>query len=248
MALYRRDTQMYKTFVKALTFTGLLLGLSAASPEAAASEWHNLEAIQKVAEDFVSSQLETTAYAEVSVVANKLDPRLRLAHCEQPLTPFSTTSGIRAGRTTVGVRCEGLSPWTLYVALQINATVSVVTLKGPLPRGSVVTAEDLQLSNKPVATLPAQYLTDLKDVLGKELTRNLGADTVIAPAMLKAQPAVSKGQEVVILASSPNFQVKMAGTAMQNGAKGERIAVKNNNSGRTVQAVILDNHTVRVQF
>jgi flagella basal body P-ring formation protein FlgA len=240
---------MFANYVKALTSRVLIAGLLAGPLLAAATaERQKLEEIQSTVEQFALAQLDKAAYAEVSVGASKLDPRLNLQQCDQPLQAFTTNSGIRAGRTTVGVRCEGTVPWTLYVPVQINATVSVVTLRSALARGAVVTQQDLALSNKPFATLPVVYLTDLQDALGKELTRNLSADTVLAPAMLKVQPVVTKGQEVVITASSSGFEVKMAGTAMQNGARGERIAVKNNNSGRTIQAVIVDNHTVQVQF
>jgi flagellar basal body P-ring formation protein FlgA len=235
--------------VKALTAKALAtLLLAAQLPVASADELQNIADIAAVAEEFALSQLANAVYTDISVDAGTLDPRLRMQQCDQQLEAFSTNSGVRAGRTTVGVRCVGTRSWTLYVPLQINASVNVVTLRSPLQRGAVLSEQDLVVITKPFATLPPQYVSDLNDVLGKELTRNLGADTVLAPQMLKEHPVISKGQEVVILASSPNFEVKMAGTALQNGAPGERINVKNNNSGRTVQAIIVNNNTVRVQL
>lgn len=240
---------MHAGNVKALTsrtLAALLFGVFL--PFATAEELQNLTDIASTAEQFALSQLDTHSYTEVSVEAAPLDPRSRMQQCDQTLEAFSTNSGIRAGRSTVGVRCSGTHSWTVYVPLQIRASVNVVTLTAPQQRGTVLAEADLKVVSKPFATLPAQYATDLKDVLGKELTRNLGADTVIAPSMLKAHPVVSKGQEVVIMASSANFEVRMSGTALQNGAQGQRITVKNNNSGRTIQAVIVDGNTVQVQL
>lgn len=235
--------------VKALTSSALAaLVLAAQSPAASAEELQNIADIAAAAEEFALSQLTNAVYTDISVDAGTLDPRLRMQQCDQTLEAFSTNSGIRAGRTTVGVRCLGTRSWTLYVPLQISASVNVVTLRAPLQRGAVLSEGDLAVIAKSFATLPPQYITDLNDVLGKELTRNLGADTVVAPQMLKEHPVISKGQEVVIIAGSSNFEVKMAGTALQNGAPGERINVKNNNSGRTVQAIIVNDNTVRVQL
>jgi flagella basal body P-ring formation protein FlgA len=65
---------------------------------------------------------------------------------------------------------------------------------------------------------------------------------------VQARDLIAKGQDVTILATGANIQVRMAGVALQKGQQGERIDVQNSSSGRTVQAVILDGGTVQIQL
>jgi len=182
------------------------------------------------------------------VKAGNLDARLRLKLCDIPLETFSNDNNLRAGRTTIGVRCAGNSPWQLYVPVTITADTNIVVIDGPLPRGTVLSAAHLRLEPRPLSALPPQYLTSTDHALGRELTRAVNGATVASPNMLQARDLVAKGQDVTILATGVNIQVRMAGVALQKGQQGERIDVKNSSSGKTVQAVILDGATVQVQL
>ena len=228
---------------------GLLLSLVPALP-AAANGLQPLDTIQRVAETHARRLLTGEDLASVDVRAGALDTRLRLRECEQALEAFSNqdASQMRGGRATIGVRCNGASPWTLYVPVSISAQATVVRLREPLQRGTILNESHLELVSAPVTGLPQHYMGRLDQVVGQELLRNVGPGTIATLHLLKARSLISKGQEVVILARGGRVEVKMAGVALQNGQQGERINVQNSASGRTVEAVIVNESTVRVQM
>ena len=204
--------------------------------------------ISSTAEQFALAALDSSAYTDLEVKAQALDPRLRLKQCDIPLQASSNNAALRAGRTTISVRCDGASPWSLYVPVNINASVAVVVIEGPVTRGTLLTADNLKTINVPVAQLPPNYLSNINEVSGRELARAVNGDTYATVAMLKQKNMIQKGQEVIILAQSANFQVRMSGTALENGQNGERITVKNNNSGRTVEGTVVAKNVIAVSL
>lgn len=208
----------------------------------------SLASIMRAAESHALTLLDDHVYENIAVTATGLDERLRLRQCELPLEGFSSASALRGGRVTVGVRCSGTSPWTLYVPVKISAEVAVVQLRGPLARGTILGENNLELVQQPMTALPQNYLVSTDQAVGRELTRAVRDNAIATLNMLRIRELVSKGQEVVILAKGGKVEVRMAGTALEKGQQGQRINVRNANSGRTVEAEIVNENTVRVQF
>lgn len=226
----------------ALPFT-LLLSAALASDAV-----QNLAAVADAAEQYALEQINHKAMklSRLSARANAIDPRLRLSPCELPLEAFSMTPGAGTGRTTVGVRCAGSRPWTLYVPVQVDAVVSVYTAARALGRGEVPVAGDLGIREISMTALPAGYITSPDDLRNKELARGIREGDILTPNMFRDAEVVRRGQQVIIYAISPGIEVKMAGVAMENGVLGELISVRNLNSGRTIQATVRDTETVMV--
>lgn len=225
------------------------IGLAAPLPLPAQDvETQPLAEIAALAEGHARSLLAGQELAGAEVKASALDSRLRLKLCDAPLETSSNDNNLRGGRLTVGVRCAGTSPWLLYVPVAITARIPIVIIDGPLPRGTLLNAANLRLEERPLTALPPQYVSSTEQLLGRELTRAVTGATVATPNMVQARDLVQKGQDVMILATGANIQVRMAGVALQKGQQGERIDVKNASSGKTLQAVILDAATVEVQL
>jgi flagella basal body P-ring formation protein FlgA len=209
----------------------------------------DIENVKQVAENHARELLRGEGYADIEVKAGAMDARLRLKACEVPLAAFSNNnSGVRGGRTTVGVRCTGSSPWTLYVPVTVVAQTTVVLVQGPLPRGTLLNDSHVRLVARPLTELPHNALAKVEQVVGRELVRAIDNDTLASANLLKTRELVAKGQEVIILAQGANLEVRMAGVALEKGQIGDRIAVRNTNSGRTVEGLILNETTVRVQL
>jgi len=239
---------MNKRHVNALT---LVLALSAASVYCRcvqAEEIQSLQEIQSTAETWALGQMQERQYADLQVVATTLDSRLRLKACDRPLEAFGTMAGEHSGRLTVGIRCSSATPWTLYVPVQVRASVAVISVANTLPKDSILAASDLTVVNRTVQELPTSYISDMQAAVGMQLTRSVTANSLLTQTMLTQRLVINKGQEVTILADGQNFAVKMRGTALQNGTSGQRIGVKNTTSGRTVEAMIVDSGTVKVNF
>jgi flagella basal body P-ring formation protein FlgA len=169
---------------------------------------------------------------------NRLDPRLRLPLCDQDLTTSLESPAQPIGRVTLRVRCDGSSPWTVFVPGQVRLYREVVTANRPLKRDNVVTEMDVGLAERDIGLLNQGYLTSLQQALGKKLTRALLPDQVLAPVHVQQAEVIRKGDQVIISARSGGISVRMPGEALSDGALGKQISVRNQRSKRVVKARI----------
>lgn len=225
-----------------------LVPLSNAETLKAEIEFESAEAIQSVAEKYALEQLSEGSLQQVSAEASALDTRLRLKKCSEALQTFGNGGDMRSSRLTVGVRCTGESPWTLYVPVTVNALVPVVYTSKPLLRGEVVESANLEIRQEPLDRSPRNALQSLEQVIGMEVARAMPANTPLSLSNLRSPKLIRQGQEVIILAEGSGLAVRMAGNALKNGGKGEVIPVKNSSSGRVLEGRIVSESTVLVGF
>ncbi len=242
------------TLLTVRTFPTTLLGclsalaLLAGSPSIHAADIETLDTIRLHAQEHALAQVEDGKIRDATAIAGKLDARLQLKKCTSDLETFSTGSMNNVSRTTVGVRCTGLYPWTLYVPVTISGTVDVVFSSRAMTRGELLTAADLETRQVSLGKLPIGYLSDSAQLTNFELTRPVRAGTALTLNAVKSRKIVQQGQEVIIVAQTAGIQVRMTGEALKNGNFGDLIPVKNLKSGRTVEATILSDSTVSVNL
>lgn len=187
---------------------------------------------REVADYLQRSQIQARHQVEI----NRLDPRLRLALCDQPLTTKLESPAQPVGRATVRVSCEGSAPWSVFVPAQVHLFREVVVARRPLQRNSTLEAADVMLAERDVGLLNQGYLTSLDQALGNKLTRNTQPDQVLPPSHVSPAEIVRKGDQVVISAKNSTINVRMPGEALSDGALGSQIRVKNQRSGRVIRA------------
>ena len=170
--------------------------------------------------------------------AGKLDSRLHLVKCELPLETFLPSGGRTLGNTTVGVRCTQPKPWTLYVPMSVNIYKQVVVASDTLPRGTILNARQLKLAKRNLAKLPQGYYVDPVKLVGMKLKRNITSGFPLTPTMVAAPKLIKRGQQVTLISRTSAIRVVMPGKALENGAIGERIRVKNLSSKRVVEGVV----------
>ena len=246
--------RMHVTLLTVRTIPTTLLGclcalaLLTGSPLLHAAEIELLDTIRLRAQEHALTQIVDGDLQDARASAGQLDARLQLKKCSSRLETFSTGSMNKASRMTVGVRCTGLNPWTLYVPVTVSAMVDVVFSSRALTRGTLLTAEDLETRQISLDKLPIGYLSDSSRLANFELTRSIRAGTPLTLNAVRSRKIVRQGQEVIIVAQTSGIQVRMTGQALKNGDFGDLIPVKNLNSGRTVEATILSDSTVSVNL
>lgn len=187
-------------------------------------------------EDYLASS-QTEGRYEIQV--NPLDPRLRMPMCDKELTASLESPAKPLGRVTVKVRCEGTSPWTVFVPAQVRLFRDIVTTTRPLRRTGVVELEDVTLRERDISLINQGYLTSVDQAIGQKLTRPMVADQVVTLVHLEQAEVISKGDQVVITARSGTLSVRMPGEALSNGGMREQIRVKNLNSQRVIKAQVI---------
>ncbi len=198
-------------------------------------------------EQAVSDYLQRSNIAgRHEIEINRLDPRLRLPACTEPLTTTLESPAEPIGRVTLRVRCDGAAPWTVFVPGQVRLYREVVIVTRPLKRDNLVTDMDIMLAERDVGLLNQGYLTTQQQAIGKKLTRPLLPDQVLTPNHVQLAEAIRKGDSVVITARSGGISVRMPGEALSDGTVGKQISVRNQRSNRVVRARVVGPGQVEV--
>lgn len=184
-------------------------------------------------EDYLATS-QTPGRYEIQV--SQLDPRLRMPPCDKELTATLESPAQPLGRVTVKVRCDGASPWTVFVPAQVKLFREVVTTTRPLKRTGIINPEDVILRERDISQINQGYLTSVDQAIGQKLVRPMVADQLVTLVHLEQAEVVRKGDQVVISARSGTLNVKMPGEALSNGGMSEQIRVKNLNSQRVIKA------------
>ncbi len=228
---------------RARPWPALLLGLlTVSTASAAAAGFQSPADIRQAAVAAVQAAAGAGAEAE----AESPDPRLRLPRCDQPLTAALTTPGLRAGRMTAEVRCDGTRPWRLYLPVRLLATRPVVVATRALARDTVLAPADVRLAPADPRSTVGGALNDPALAVGQRLRRPAEAGQVLTTGLLDAPVLVRRGQQVTLEAAAGSLAVRMSGTARGDGALGQIIEVENASSGRLVQAVVRSAKSVEV--
>lgn len=210
-----------------------------------ADSFQSHESIRDAAHNHAKDNL--TGYSvPPTVTINRIDKRLRLAKCSQPLDTFSPPARRKLGRTTIGVRCSGIKPWSLYVSAMVSLNSDVIVAAHNLARGTILSATDLVLEKRDIARLRGKYFDNPTQAIGKRLKRNLQHGQVLDSIYIVTPNTVKKGNKVIILASSSKVQVRMPGKALSNGSTGELIKVQNIYSKKELEAIVISPGVVKV--
>lgn len=213
--------------------------------EPLSTQSHSHEAIRDTVRAYLASEYaDEDKLPEIEV--GKLDSRLRVRHCPEPLKTFLPAGGRRAGATTVGVRCDRGKRWTLYVPVKIRTYEEIVVAVRALPRRAIIGPSDVKLETREVHHARYGYLTQLDQALGQSLRRPIAAGKALRPEQIESQQLVRRGQRVTILARTGNLEVRLTGEALMSGAVGERIRIKNASSERIIEGVVQATGLVRV--
>lgn len=191
-----------------------------------------------------NSVTQLSGNAEIEILP--LDHRLRLNRCEESLETFSPPGANSSGKTTVGVRCSNPNPWTLYVSANIAINRPVVVALKDLNRGTVISAENIELTMRDTSSLLRGHFNALSEVIGKTLKRSVRRDQVITPSGLIVEKTIQRGQGITILSGNGNIQVRMKGKALRNGNPGDLIPVQNLASKKKLEARVVSAGIVRI--
>ncbi len=207
------------------------------------------ESLQRSVKKWVSEQQKTPADA-LELAA--LDTRLKVQGCLVPLaidTPFSNSENVR-------VRCSQpvwqiyvkvtnkLAPKSVIAAPRDNAPVKPVQRKvlvatSVLPRGTVLNETHVALADADTSSAGSPAYEAVADVMYSELIRDVRPGQPIRVQDVRPTILVKRGQTVLLsVGQSQGFQITARVEALQDGRMGEKIQLKNSESGKVLSGVV----------
>lgn len=116
-----------------------------------------------------------------------------------------------------------------------------------LPRGSIVMPEDTAMARLNVKALPKDASLDASRVLGLKVTQDVLAGDVFRSSALLVPPIVASGDKVSMVIRSGPLEATATGVALDAGARGDLIKVRNEASKKIIQAVVIEPGQVEVR-
>lgn len=210
----------------------LLLGTAAVSD--ASLEPGQLARIQQAVEQLLRQQTAGLP-GKVSFTLGAIDARLNLPACPAP--EAFVPAGVRLwGNASVGVRCGGGNPWTIYVPVSVKVLTGVVVAAHALAQGRALELSDMAVQEADLGQLTTSVVTEPRQALGRILTLGVAPGQPLRQDLLRAPPVVQQGQSVTLRAQGPGFQVRAEGKAVTNAAEGQ-VAQVRTPSGHTINGI-----------
>jgi flagellar basal body P-ring formation protein FlgA len=202
------------------------------------------ETVRKTALAFLQQQ-SVGLPGKVVITVSPVFPR-GLAECDS-LEPFMPPGARSWGRTTVGVRCVGAKPWTLYVAARVAVDVTYYVAGRQIEPGETLSVADLEPREADLASLPRTVVTDPSQATGALALLRISAGLPLRTDMLRSASSVMIGQTVKVIAVGTNFTISSEGSVLNNAAPGQQVRVRTP-EGQIITGVVKDANTVQIQI
>jgi len=211
----------------------------ALAPAAPAPEAGLAQQLQRLAGEAASAAgaaLGNGQQMRVEIETGQLDPRLKLAPCDQ-VQPHLPNGTKPYGRIRIGLRCvQGAVRWNVYLPVTVKLFAPALVLAAPLPAGTVLEVSHLQRREVDLAAHPDPALTQYPQALGRLLARPLAAGDTLRRNDLRARQFFSAGDVVRVTAVGPGYAVTVEGQALSAGVEGQPARVRVE-SGRVLSGV-----------
>ncbi|AMM15255.1 hypothetical protein AX768_15255 [Burkholderia sp. PAMC 28687] len=169
-----------------------------------------------------------------------------LAPCST-LEPFMPPGARLWGRTTVGVRCTGERPWTLYLQARVSLQATYYLAARAMVPGEVLSAADLTARDGDITSMPQAIVTDPSQAIGAVTLSRIVAGLPLRTDMLRGASSIAIGSSVHVVTSGAGFSISAEGSAMNNAAPGQQVRVKTA-GGQIITGIVKDSSTVEVQL
>jgi len=192
---------------------------------------------------FIDHKIKSGPNEKIEITVKALDRRKKIKQCPLELV-LSLPGKTRLSRnTTVEVKCP--QQWKIYVPARIRRMQPVVIAVNNMSAGTLLTTSNLTLAYKDTLTLRGSTLNRLDLIVGSKTKRHVQQNQAIIANNICL---VCNGDPVTIYARSGNLTIKSVGKALKDGSIGQIIAIKNNSSGRRIEAQVVAVGVVEIKL
>ncbi len=197
--------------------------------------------IEQAARDQIDKQLLASGLSEPQVELKVLSSRPAPA-CAVPVQ-IDALDTRQYTRMRFVARCPDPRGWRHDFVVRARVTAVVAVTAMPLRNNEVLTDEHITLERRDV-TLVSDAVGDPQAAIGQTSRRSLRAGELLRAGALTAPLLVKRGDQVLMMARQDGIEISMGGEAMDAGARGAMVRVRNAASGQVVRMRVTGTGTV----
>jgi len=149
---------------------------------------------------------------------------------------FSTTLTFSSGEYSEELQLRGSYEELVYVPVLTSRT----------SHGIVISSADIEYQKMPKHRLRVDTILNEEEIAGKVLKRSMRAGREIRKRDIERKQLVARNNTVNMMFKNEFITLSAVGVALEDGAEGDTIRVRNVDSKKTVQAIITDSGVVSV--
>lgn len=231
------------------------------APEFASTNWAGAAKIKitRQARPFSADDLTTllTGTLQKEYIKDKGQVELRLTRqwvtMNMPAEPLNlrVIEMPGSGLTTLCVlrseiRCgdELIGTWSIPIEAHLWRDVWVA--QSPMKRGDRLQTSSLSKERRDILQLKDVCLTETLDDDSLELTENLNVGSALLNRAVRAHPVIQRGRMVDAVVSEGVMMITVKALALEDGATGQTIRMKNPKSGGEFRGKVQNEQTVQV--
>jgi len=221
----------------------------ASSGDRAILEWpgrplRKEDAIEAVRSALVAAGAEPDCVVELTgyippLVPLGVEPRPMVAQLD-----FSANTG--RFTAVLSIVADGMDPLSARIGGTAETLIEVPVLTARLPAGAVLRPRDLRLARIGLSQVKGDPPADASSLVGMMLRRSVAAGQPLRPDDLARPPVVARDSAVRVVLETRGLSVSGQGLAMEAGAIGDRIRLRNPTSRAILEAEVIGPGVVRV--
>lgn len=134
----------------------------------------------------------------------------------------------------------------MQVRVRIRKFSDVLVAVDKIDRHATVDPSTFAVTRTDVTTLNEQPLTSLEALAGLRTTRLIRKGTIVTSSLVEAIPEIEAGTEVAIVYTHGMCTITARGKALEPGYRGDMVRVRNEASGKIIQAEVVNTTSVSV--
>jgi flagella basal body P-ring formation protein FlgA len=228
----------------------LLLTLSFLCGYASAEDYAYIYTGSNAGKDIAQALVKAGAGSDISVNIQGAREGDIITDASQPLNVvvdnLSFDRAHSSWKATLMPKAEGKNLAPVNLSGSYEEMKQVPVLKRQVVSGEVITADDIDFIKQPEKHLRKNTITDTKELIGKSPKRIISANRAVRMEEIASPAILTKGMHITMIYRSRNLEIKTLGEALDNGAKGDVIRVRNIASKSVVDGVVESGDRVRV--
>lgn len=237
-------------FIMKVFFLCFLCSLSLSLPAFASEEAvaPSLSTIYQLAKETVAKKMNVDSNAKVDITPQNLEGRLTPPRCYPPISVELASDREISRNNTVKIGCETPDydyPWQMYLSVRVNIQYPVVVATELLSPDEIIDYRHLSIEYVDQYSLKGQFFSDVTELIGSRVKRRVAKDS---PLIGNNLCFVCKGDMISIYAKTESIQIKTLGEALRDGNVGESIRVKNSQSNKQLEAIVIAVGEVEVRM
>lgn len=197
--------------------------------------------VEAAARKYLERWAEAAGLGEPQLGVAVLPGSRPLAACGQAVTVSGADTRLPSRMRFVAT-CAGAGGWRYEFIVRATVSARIAVVASDLAAGKVLADEDVLLERHDISAI-SDSIADPQDAVGMSGKRALRAGEVLRKGLLSSPTLVKRGEPVRIVARQEQIEVSMAGEALDAGARGDAVRVRNAN-GTVIRARVIGAATV----